>query len=112
VVISGETPSSISIGTTTGAIALHFAEAEPISRSNSEDISISSTKSSARGSSSARSQPAPSIARIGPRFDQANMAMKCAAKNAITRNGATSRRPSTIIRTTSRCERMVPTARP
>jgi hypothetical protein len=85
VVISGETPSSISIGTAIGAIALHLADADPISRSNTAETSSSATSSAARGIASVPSQAAPSIARIGPRFDQVNIAMKCAAKNAITR---------------------------
>ncbi len=43
VVISGDTCSSISIGTTTGAITVHLAEAEPITRSSNEETTSSTT---------------------------------------------------------------------
>ena len=75
----------MSIGTAIGAIALHLAEAEPISRSKPLDVSNSMTRVAADGRSRLLIQAAPRMAMIGPRFDQENIAMKCAAKNATTR---------------------------
>ncbi|MNI47061.1 hypothetical protein D3C73_1015580 [compost metagenome] len=83
-VISGETPSSINMGTTTGAMALHLAEAEPITRSSTDDISSRPTRSSGNGRASSLSPWAPLTASTGPRLDQLNMATKWAAKKART----------------------------
>ena len=83
-VISGETPSSIIMGTTTGAIALHLAEAEPMTRSRPDDMPSKDTSSSGLGMDRAVSASAPRTASTGPRFDQENMATKWAAKKAST----------------------------
>jgi hypothetical protein len=84
VVISGDTPSSISIGTTTGAMALHLAEAEPIRRSSPDDIPSKETSSNGLGRSSPLRASAPLTASTGPRFDHAKRATKWAAKKAST----------------------------
>ncbi len=83
-----------------------------MTRSKIDDISSSRISITGVARCWARSQSAPLIASTGPRFDQANIAMKCAAKNAMTRNGVMVARPSVIILTTSRCEVTVPTAAP
>ena len=111
-VISGEMPSSIIIGAATGAIAVHFAEPEAIRKSSQADIVVNIGSSSAGGACIARSWSAPTIAVIGPRFDQPNIATNWAAKNTSTRYGSMPSKPLAIIATTSRWERIVPAIAP
>ena len=83
-VISGLIPSSINIGTTTGASALHLALADPINRSSIDDSNSTPTNRNGALKPISRSTKAPSIAKIGPRRDQLNIATKCAAKKTKT----------------------------
>ena len=105
-------PSSIIIGAATGAIAVHLAEPDAIRKSSQADMVVRIGSSSAGGACMARSWSAPTIAVIGPRFDQPNMATNWAAKNTSTRYGSMPSRPLAIIATTSRWERMVPVDAP
>ena len=83
-VISGEMPSSMNIGTTMGASADHLAEAEPMNRSKTQETSTTLISSSGVGRATCCSAAAAFTARIGPSPDQLNMATKCAAKKAST----------------------------
>ena len=74
VVISGEIPSSIIIGAATGAMAVHFAEPDAMRKSSQADIVVNAGRSSAGGAPRALNRSAPTIAVIGPRFDQPNIA--------------------------------------
>src|SRR5688572_32453974 len=95
--ISGEMSSSISIGTATGATAVHLADPEAIRKSSQADAVASNGNSRTGAASSARNAAAPVMATIGPRLDQPNIATKWAAKNTITRYGSMSSRPLPII---------------
>ena len=75
----------MNIGTNTGAMTAHLADALPMKRLMSED---STTNASMRGtppSPEARSVSAPLTAMMRPRFVQLKYATNCAAKNTSTR---------------------------
>ena len=84
-VISGEMPTSISMGTSTGASSAHLALAEPMNRLSTAPNRMIEAISSVSGMLELSSTAAPWIAKIRPRFDQLNMATKCAAAKASTR---------------------------
>ncbi len=83
-VISGLIPSSMNIGTTTGASALHLALAEPMNRSRNEPSICTLTSRNGAGRRNVCSASAPLMAMIGPIRDQLNIATKCAAKKTNT----------------------------
>ena len=74
----------MNIGTTTGAIALHLAEAEPMNRSKKDEKACTQTSKNGAGRLNSFKAAAPLIAAIGPKFDQLNIAIKWAAKKAKT----------------------------
>ena len=84
-VSSGAYPSSMNIGTKTGAITAHFADALPMTRLISAESRTNASMSGMPPSPEARSASAPLTAMIRPRFDQLKYATNCAAKKTSTR---------------------------
>ena len=78
-------PTSISIGTTTGARRAHFALADPTNRLMNAHKTMINVSSIGSGRFELSRISAPLMAKIRPRFDQLNMATKCAAAKASTR---------------------------
>ena len=81
---SGEMPTCISIGTNTGAISPHFAEAEPMNRLTSPTMRMTPHTVSGPGIAKARSKSAPLMDSNTPKLDSPKSQMNWAQKNANT----------------------------
>src|SRR5690606_7757310 len=75
---------SMSMGTKTGAMIAHFADALPMNRLMKDETTTKDTINGSPSNSMALSAFAPVTARMIPRFDQLKNAMKWAATKAST----------------------------
>jgi hypothetical protein len=101
----------MSMGTKTGAMMAHFAEALPMKRLMKADTRMKATRAAA-GEVDGLEEARAEMARMRPRFDQLKKAMKWAATKASTMYAPIEDMVSEVIAATSLSFRTLPVTIP